>query len=139
MGAATIILAHPEEISAIVADSPFASVDQLLSDVYSLFPGFTKYPFIWLTKLYTRIFLGFSIKDVAPSKVIGELKIPLLLIHSKQDSQIPFSHAQELYQASNKDTTTFWVIENGDHGTAHSQNKSSYEKRVTTFFKQNIQ
>ncbi len=138
LGGAVSIMAQPQGVSAIVSDSAFASIDRLLPDIYSIFPWFTKYPFVWMTKLYTRLFLGIRTKDITPSDTIGNLNIPILLIHSKQDSQIPFEHALQLYEASDKNKTILWTIEGADHGLANFQNRSAYEKRVTDFFDQHI-
>ncbi len=50
-------------------------------------------------------------------------KVPLLVIHAKNDNIIPFSHGEELYEAANK-PKSFFISENGGHnGILDANNK----------------
>lgn len=56
LGAATILTSNSEDVKAIVADSSYADVNKMIERTYFIFPGFTKWPFVFLTRLYARIF-----------------------------------------------------------------------------------
>lgn len=134
MGGSAIIMAQSPDVSAIVADSAYANLYSMAKQVYAMFPGFTGLPFLWLTNLYTKLFLGFDLREASPEHAITGLDIPVMIIHSKHDTQIPVSHAQALYDAADPQLTQLWIIENADHGLAHFHNKQEYEQRVTDFF-----
>ncbi len=42
---------------------------------------------------------------------IENLEIPILIIHSKEDKQVPIELGKNLYNASDKNHTHFWEIE----------------------------
>ena len=45
MSASTFIMAEDKSIGAIVAESPYATMDEVLKDIYWIFPGPLKIPF----------------------------------------------------------------------------------------------
>jgi len=138
LGAATIIMANAKDVQAIVADSSYANIDKMIERTYFIFPGMTKLPFVWLTRLYTRVFLGISTKDISPLKDITKIKSPVLLIHGGRDSQIPVENSRMLYEASNKTRTEFWLVPDADHGYALNLYPEEYQKRVFDFFEKHV-
>jgi len=139
LGAATIIMANSEDVKAIVADSSYATIDKMVERTYFIFPGFTKIPFVFLTKLYAGIFLGMETKDIAPVNDIPGIKVPILLIHGEKDSQIPVDNSKILYEASNKNKTELWIVSEADHGYAHYLHPEVYEEKIINFFKKNLE
>jgi len=97
---------------------------------------FLKYPFVQLTRVYSRIFFGVDTKDVSPKDSIKSINKPVLIIHGGKDGQIPVDEANILHNA-NKDTK-LWIAENADHGETYALNKDEYEKRVFDFFEKNL-
>ena len=140
LSASTFIMATEKtsDIKAIVADSPYSSLDKMIERTYFIFPSITKLPFVWLTKLYAKIFFNIDTKEISPKKSIKEIKIPVLLIHGEKDSQIPVENSKTLYEASNKNLTELWIIKDADHGYSYAINKKEYEKRVLDFFEKNL-
>lgn len=135
LGAATIIMANSLDVKAIVADSSFAEIDRMIKRNYFIFPSFTKMPFVWLTKLYTLLFLKIKTSEISPLKEISKINIPILIIHAKQDSQIPVDNSKLLYEASNKNITELWILD-GEHGT--SITNPDYKKKIIEFFNNNL-
>jgi len=127
-------MSNSPEVKAIIADSSYASIDKMIERTYFFLPGFTKAPFVWLTKLYSGIFLGLKTADLSPVNEISKAKAQILLIHGDKDSQIYFENSQLLYEASNKSKTEFWIVPGADHGQAYSLNPRVYENRVFDFF-----
>lgn len=137
LGASVILMANSDDIKAIVADSPYSSIDKMIERTYLIFPSITKKPFVWLTKLFTSL-IGISTKNISPKNEIPNINIPILLIHGDKDSQIPVENSKILYEASNKDTTELWIVKNADHGHAHSLYPKEYEERIFNFFEKNL-
>lgn len=138
LGAATIIMANSKDVKAIAADSSYANIDKMVERTYSIFPGFTKLPFVFLTKLYAGIFLGMETKDIAPVNDISGIKVPVLLIHGEKDSQIPVENSKILYEESNKNKTEFWIVPEANHGYAHYLHPKIYEQKLFEFFEKNL-
>lgn len=61
---------------------------------------------------------GFFFRKSAPASALrrtGQADIPLILFHGTQDTMIPFSMAQELYQSADKDHTLFISVPDAPH------------------------
>lgn len=138
MSAAAFILARSPALKAIVADSPYGSLEQVVARQFFFLPGFTKWPFVTLTKFYAELLVGVDIEQAAPAEVVRELKAPLLLIHGDRDSQIPISHAYRIAANANPAITEFWIVSNADHGQAHTSEGIKYELRVLKFFSRHL-
>lgn len=138
LGASTILLSHSPEIDAIVADSPYASMDLMMQRVYFIFPSFTKRPFIWITRLLGRIVMGIDINDISPLDEMKNINAPVLLIHGSKDRQISPKNSQYLYDNSHKNNTELWIIEGARHGWGYAMNQEEYEKRVIGFFDRHL-
>jgi len=138
MSASAFMLTKHPDIKAIVADSPYATLEGLIARQFFFFPGFTKWPFVTLTKLYARLLLGVRVSDAAPTDVVKDLNAPLLIIHGDADSQIPLEHSQVIYANANPDKTQFWIVPGADHGFAHGLEGPRYEVRVREFFEQHL-
>ncbi len=135
LGAATILMTNSPDIKAIVADSSYADIDKMMKRSYFIFPSFTKMPFVWLTKIYTFLFLRIRTSQISPLKEIPKINVPVLLIHGEQDSQIPVENSKILYELSNKNSTQLWLIP-GDHGT--SIQHPEYQEKIIQFFEKNL-
>jgi hypothetical protein len=119
MSASAFILTRHPDVKAIVADSPYASLEGVVAQQFFFLPGPTKWPLVALTKLYARLLLGAKVSDAVPADAVADLKIPLLLIHGDADSQIPVEHSRQIQAKANPTTTEFWIVPGADHGIAN--------------------
>ena len=138
MSAAAFILARHPDIRAIVGDSPYASLKDLVARQFFFLPGPTKWPLVGLTNLYARLLLGVDVEVAAPARAVRQLTAPLLIIHGEADSQIPVEHAREIYANANPASTELWIVPGADHGQAHALEGPRYELRVRTFFERHL-
>ncbi|MEK6948615.1 MAG: alpha/beta fold hydrolase [Nanoarchaeota archaeon] len=136
LGASVAIMGNNNGITAIVADSPYSSLNNMIGAMYRNF-YFLKYPFIYMTKLYGRLFFGIDTKEVSPENAIKAMNTPISIIHGKKDSQISVNESFILHNANKK--TELWIVENADHGETYALNKEEYEKRVLEFFGRNLE
>jgi len=135
LGGSVALMTNHENIKAIVSDSAYARLSDIIEHMYRIFFIF-KYPLAYLTKLYCKLFLKINIEDASPLGNINNIKVPILLIHSEDDSQIPVSEAYLLHDANKK--AELWIVNGAEHGMAYTINPSKYEKRVIGFFKENV-
>jgi len=135
LGASVAIMIKNDNIKAVVADSAYSNLDNMIEAMYRNFLFF-KYPFVQLTRFYSKIFFGLDPKNVSPENAIKDVNKQVLIIHGKKDSQIPLNEAYVLHNANKK--TELWIVENADHGETYALNKDEYEKRVLEFFEKNL-
>ena len=135
LGGAVALMANNSNVKAIVTDSAYARLSDIVKHMYSIFFIF-KYFLAYLTKLYGVLFLKINIDGINPVDNIKSIKAPILLIHSEKDSQIPVEEAYLLHDA--KKNSELWIVDGAGHGMIHSLNPEEYKKRVISFFKENL-
>jgi len=135
LGGAVALINKNDDLNAIVVDSTYSNLNNMIESMYRSF-YFLKYPFVYMTKMYSKMFFGVYPKDVSPADGIKDIKKPVFIIHGKKDRQIPVNEAYILHEA-NKDAK-LWIVENADHGYTYALNKEEYEKRVLEFFEKHL-
>jgi pimeloyl-ACP methyl ester carboxylesterase len=135
LGGAVAIMAATETkaIQAIVSGSSYASLELLANDYYNV--PVLRYPLAMLTGLWAKIFLGVDIKKVLPVKAAEQLHIPILIIHSKKDNVVPFSHAQLFQKALAKNPKAEFYFTD-DHG--HEQLTKREQEVIQAFFERHL-
>ena len=131
-GAVSILEAKESKINVIVADSSYASLEKTLKEIYGVF-GIFKLPFVIVTKILSKVFLGIDIADVSPEKSIKELDIPIMIIHGSSDQEISAENAYQLKNANPK--AELWIREGVNHNDPRGK---KYETRILKFFKANL-
>lgn len=134
-GAVAIMGAKQTGLDAVVADSSYASLENMLTHTYKQFWIF-KLPFLITTKVLSKVVLNVDIADVSPEKSIQHLNIPILIIHGSADDQIPVDNAYKLKKAN--PNADLWIVEDANHGYASNVAGEGYEDRILKFFKDNL-
>ncbi|WP_461106260.1 alpha/beta hydrolase [Tessaracoccus terricola] len=135
MGASTAILAAAEDprIEALVADSPFAT----LSDVVAT--GYRRHrlpsePLIPVADLVNRLRYGYAFAEVRPlDRVAAISPHPLLLLHGTEDRIIPYEHALQLAQAAEPGPVELVTFDGVDHCGGYFEDRAGYVALVADF------
>jgi fermentation-respiration switch protein FrsA (DUF1100 family) len=137
MGAAIAILtaAADSSIRGVVADSPFATIRDLLTHAYQQ----RRLPsrlILELSDALNRWRYGYPFEAVRPIDVVPMIAPrPLLIIHGTADTVIPSEHAERLYAAAGE-PKELWLVENAAHCWAYFADRLTYVERVVRFFDQ---
>ena len=118
LGGAIAITAAVEEprIRAVAAYSPFTDLRTLAHELYA-WMGPLRYPFVGLMRLWSRLFLGADVTAFPPVVAAARLAIPVYLIASRDDEQIPFGHAERLREAlAANPRAEYEFMDRGRHG-----------------------
>ena len=134
MSAAAMLMAETDA-AAIIADSSYANLENMIKRQYSLFGPF-KFPFVQATNLYTLLFFGMHPRGISPRDAVTGKSIPILIIHGSEDSQIPVENAHSLKEAN--PASELWIVEGTDHLQAASLRKTAYQKRIRAFLNQSL-
>ena len=138
MGAAVTLLAAAQEpaIEAVVADSPFATAADVVSNGLRASLRVPPGPLIAAADLAIAARYGYRISQVRPIDAVTHLAPrPLLLIHGTADSLIPVSHAYMLFEAAHE-PKELWLVPGAEHCGAYFADRVAYVNRVTSFFDQ---
>lgn len=133
-GAVALLSVHDApEIKAIIAEAPFARLDWMAYDYYAI-PGLN-YVMGHLLSFWAYYFLKIDIKTVQPVHSIAKLKIPLLLIYSKNDQVIKYKHALLMQKAGRHNPyVELMIIDNKSHGEL----MDNYQDKIWEFFMNNL-
>jgi uncharacterized protein len=141
-GAAVLIesLAVEPRFSAIVADSSFSSFERIGRDrVAERLPGpraigrILAAPPVWAGFIYAWLRYGLDFRKASPEAALARSSTPVLLIHGLNDEKTPYEHSETL-AASNRRTTTLWLVPGAGHTGAFGTAPAEFEKRSMDFF-----
>lgn len=100
MGGATVLMMSgkelPDQVKFILADCGYSCwFDEGLHVLQ--FPGSRLV--MEAANLYQRVIYGIDMKKASPRIAVKKAKTPILFMHGKKDSFVPFSMGQENYEA----------------------------------------
>lgn len=138
MGASTVLMALgvPEiqqSVSAVIADCAFTSPADIFShvmkkDYHIPAPG----PVIAITSLYSKAAAGYRFNDYSTLYALKNNKVPVLLIHGKEDKFVPTWMSEKNYDACSSMRKLLFV-ENAGHGSSVFENTELYQETERSF------
>ncbi len=137
LGGATALLAAAEEpaIKAVVADSSFADVHDLIAQETAratVFPQWIVPVFIPGMKVVSRVLYGIDVGAVVPEKAAGTLSYPILVIHGGEDSRVPPEQSVRIH-ASASAGSELWLVHGSEHADAVIDAPDEYVERVDAY------
>lgn len=143
MGAATVLMAAgeeelPNQVKAIIADSPYQSVYQLFSYQMRRMFYLPAFPLLDSTSLLTKIRAGYSFKEANALHSVEKTEVPIFYIHGEADTFVPTEMTQELAKAT-KSETELLLVPSANHGEAFVLAEEAYKRKMEIFLKQIVE
>lgn len=124
-----------DQVAAVVADSPAASMRQYVRDRHK---GVPAHLFALATKL-ARWRFDADIDAVAPARSMHELgDTGVMFVHCEDDRDVPMEHTLNLAAGSLNETDEVWMPYEGGHCTAYRSDPGDYMHRCLQFINQAI-
>jgi len=136
MGGALAILfaAVTPDVRAVVAESPYASVDNTVEVSVSHFTGLPAFPFANVILFFMERKLGFDLEAVSPLAYIGAISPrPVFLMMGGKDTFVNPKGGKLLYDAAGEPRELWFDPELG-HVEFSTERAVEFETRVTAFF-----
>lgn len=135
MGGAAALIAAPDlpEVEAVITDSTFARLDNVVSHSLSAFTGLPHRPFGTLSILFASWMAHRSVTDNEPVGFAQHLGRPLLVIQGDRD---PIARAESDGEPLARAAGVFgelWIVPEADHVNARRADPAAYEARVVEF------
>jgi dipeptidyl aminopeptidase/acylaminoacyl peptidase len=146
MGAAIALMVAAREprVRAVVADSPFTTLREIVRYRLGRAAGRLAPPWtrplgdavIALADRRLRRRLGFAFADVEPLREATRLSQPLLLIHGEADRDVPAEHSRQIAAAAERAGVPLetWFVREAGHCQAYFLDRPAYCRRVAAFF-----
>jgi hypothetical protein len=113
--AVAVELALKEKCRALILETPFTSIKDMGKKLYPFLP------------------ISFLIRTKYDSLAkIGNIKVPILIMHGDQDKLVPFEHGRELYKAANE-PKEFYTIPGAGHNDTHIVGGEEYYGVIKNF------
>lgn len=158
LGADTVIEAASvpglsKSVKAVIADAGYATMPGLGSTLYQSaiaavstklqsfgLPAITSLPFLSYDKILGEINnelqaeQGFSLADISGVTAASQVTVPLMLIHTEDDSFIPYTNSLQLAAANNSKLKEVWILPGqvGGHAMANGA-VLQYTAHLTSF------
>lgn len=136
MGAATVIsaaeLGLPPQVRGIIADCPYSSAEAMIRKTAGElgYPERLAFPFV---RLGGRIFGGFDVCERTPLEAARCAKLPLLIIHGKADSFVPYEMSCEIADAWAGEVR-IELFDGADHGISYLVDTERYLAMLREFY-----
>lgn len=140
MGAASVLMASelgfPENVRAIVSDCGYSESAAIIKETIRKMRLPVK-PVYQLVNLSAHLFGHFDLEETTALNAIKKIKIPVLFLHGRQDSIVPISMCEELYEncAGRKEKV---LIEGANHANSAMTDYETYEKAVMGFLMRSL-
>lgn len=138
MGAATVLMASgeklPENVKAIIADSPYTSVHDMFAYQMKRMFHLPAFPVLQSTSVVTKVRAGYSLTEASALKQVKKAEVPILYIHGDADEFVPTEMTEKLY-ANTKSDTEVLTIEDAGHGEGFVTQKELYIDKMISFLK----
>jgi dipeptidyl aminopeptidase/acylaminoacyl peptidase len=116
IGGAAALLAGSVDprIAGVISISSFShSVTHLRRELRSCYIPY--WPLGRALILYKQLRQGFCFDSVAPVNSIAEISAPVLLVHARDDAEVPLSDALAIYELRRDDRVRLLVLDRGGH------------------------
>ena len=141
MGGATVVLAGAAipEISAVIAESAYSSVEENVAEGVKGLTGLPPFPFAPLVVFFAQREAGVDLSAVRPVDVIKKISPrPLLIVHGEHDDLILVQNAHRLYEAA-REPKELYILPTGTHGFFLQTEPQVYPETVLRFLNASLQ
>lgn len=138
MGAATVLMTSsmnlPQSVKGIIADCPYTSI-------WEEFCYLTErekkswlimYPIMKLAGKICKVAAGYKYDEISSAEEVKDTKIPILLIHGKEDRFVPPSMSEKIYNNCVSEKKLL-IVPNAKHAESYYVAKEKYEENVLNF------
>lgn len=136
MGASTLLMATsldlPENLRGIIADCGFTSPGAIIKKVIKENMHLPVFPVYNVIRLMTRLVARFDFEEYSAVTAVRESKVPILMLHGREDCFVPFSMGEEIFEAAGGKKQAVWV-EGADHGCSFMIDREGCTKALYGF------
>ena len=140
MGAATVLLAAAAspDVRAIVADSSFARLDDLLARELPRESGLPRF-FNPAILFFGRERYGLDTRILNPVEAVAGLPPrSLFIVHAEADRLIPVDHARRIAAAAGPAVYDLWIFPGSNHDRVSAAAPEQYRARALAFFDETL-
>ncbi len=136
MGGATVLMTSgeklPEQVKCVISDCAYTSVKDILSYQAKRLYKLPAFPLIHLVGFVCNLRAGYTFGEASVLAQVKKTRKPILFIHGGEDTFVPTTMLDPLYEASNGPKEKC-IIPSAGHGLAYATDVAVYRQRVSAF------
>ena len=138
MGGATVMMTAGEadlspNVKCIIEDCGYTSVwDEFAGQLEEMF-GLPTFPVLDAASLVTRLRAGYSFQEASAVEQLKHTSLPVLFIHGEEDTFVPYSMLDVVYQACASPEKERLSIPGAEHGGSAGTDPELYWSTVEAF------
>jgi fermentation-respiration switch protein FrsA (DUF1100 family) len=86
-----------------------------------------------LADFMTAMLSGMSFDAVSPVRDIGEINLPVMLIHGENDRYVPAQMSKDIFEVKKKGIRSIYLAQNAGHADSFTINREEYTQQVRSF------
>ena len=141
MGASTVLFTAnmelPNNVCGIIADCGFTSPKEIVATVYRRVIHLPPVLSMWAVNIFSHIFAGVGLGDKDTRISLANSKVPVLMIHGKNDGFVPCKMSEIGYEACIGKKKLF-LVDGADHGVSFVKDRDGYIREVVSFLEENV-
>ena len=136
MGGATVLMTSgldlPDNVKGIVSDCGFTSPKEVFTHVLNSMYHLPAFPAIQGADLLNRRFAGYGMDECNAKYEVRKAKVPILFIHGSEDTFVPRSMCDEIYDNCSSPKRKL-IVEGASHAESYYKDMETYEKALDEF------
>ncbi|MBR0534925.1 MAG: hypothetical protein IIX14_00955 [Clostridia bacterium] len=128
----------PGNVKGIISDSAFHDFNEIvrlnINEMYHV----PTYPVAQLSSLYTKLTRGWSFSDTGALQAVRHTQLPILYIHSTEDSIVPVGQSNRLFEVTHSEGTDHVTIYGATHCTGVVTDSEKYWREVDAFIRNSL-
>ncbi len=135
MGAATALSAldKTDKINFAIADSPFSDLKNYLYTNMKVWTGLPNFPFVPMIVLNFKLIYGVDYSTIIPLNSVKKSTIPILLIHGKGDTTIPYTESVKMEKLLKNKNSKLVLFKDSVHVGSYFMYQTQYEETIKKF------
>lgn len=127
----------PEQVKCVVADCAYTSVKDILTYQAKRLYKLPAFPLLYRVSLICKLRAGYFLGEASALNQVRKTHLPILFIHGGEDTFVPTTMLDLLYEASIGYKEKF-MVPRARHGLAYAADVAGYRQRVGDFLQKFI-
>ncbi len=136
MGAATTMMTSgenlPANVKCFVEDCGYTSVWGEFTYKLKAEYGLPAFPILNVASLYAQTKVGWNFEEASALEQVKKCKLPMFFIHGGNDTYVPTSMVNTLYEAKQGEKE-LWIVPNVEHANSYWDHTAEYVAKTNTF------
>ena len=122
----------PAQVKGIISDCGFTSPKYVFTHVLHTMYHLPAFPMIQIADMVNKKKAGYGLDECNAAREVRKAKVPILLIHGEQDTFVPCSMCEEIYENCAAPKKKL-IVKGAAHAESYYKDMEAYEAALDEF------